>query len=253
MSFRIGVFLTRDRHGNRRYGPGEYCDDDLYWRDGKTGIRYHVHAIEAEECEIQGTDRGTDWLRGTLSRLVRAPAITACRFEAVTDNTAQIAGSISFSRHARHGVHHLDDLDPATAGLKTTDRNQDLVWAGDHQRAATALARLDSVLAARGWKPRRESGTHWYSLRYRRAVILWEQPVHRAEIRSQTDGGKPAPPPGPVSGPDSRRPGAGNRLTFGESLSGRVIADQAAQERAAQLGADQAVTAPGLPAGRRSR
>jgi hypothetical protein len=55
--FRIGAFLTRGHPSSHQYGPGEYCDDGLYWRDGKTGIRYHVHAIENEECEIRGTGR----------------------------------------------------------------------------------------------------------------------------------------------------------------------------------------------------
>jgi hypothetical protein len=192
MSFRIGVLLTRGRHpSNRRCGPGEYCDDGLHWRDGKSGIRYHVHAIQTEDCEIHGTHRGTHWRRSALSRLVRAPAIIACQFDAVTDDTAQVTGSVTFSRHARHGIRHLDDLDPATASLKTTNMNQDLVWAGDHQRAAAALARLDSILTAHGWKPRREAGPHWYSMRYRRPVILWDQPVHPAEMRNQADSAEP--------------------------------------------------------------
>jgi hypothetical protein len=60
--------------------------DGLYWHDRKTGILYHVHvhvhAIETEECEVQGTHRGTDRRKTALSRLVRGPAIVACRFDA---------------------------------------------------------------------------------------------------------------------------------------------------------------------------
>jgi hypothetical protein len=187
--------MTRQQTSNR-YGPGDYSDNGLYWHDGKTGILYHVHAIETEECEVQGADRGVRWRKSTLSRLVRAPAIVSCRFDAVTDDTAQVAGSVSFSRHARHGGRHLDDLDSGTTDLRTTDlrttdMSESLVWAGDRQRAAAALARLDSILEARGWKPRRESGAHWYSWRYRRPVILWDQPVHAAEMRGQPGGARP--------------------------------------------------------------
>jgi len=185
--------MTRQQTSNR-YGPGDYSDNGLYWHDGKTGILYHVHAIETEECEVQGANRGADWRKTALSRLVRAPAIVGCRFDAVTDDTAQVAGSVSFSRHARHGVRHLDDLDPGTTDLHTTDMSESLVWAGDRQRAAAALAHLDSILEARGWKPRRESGAHWYSWRYRRPVILWDQPVHAAEMRGQPGGARPTPP-----------------------------------------------------------
>lgn len=173
--------MTRQRSSGR-YGPGEYSGDDRYWRDGRTGILYHVHAVETEECEVQGADHGARWREGTLSRLVRAPAIAGCRFDAVTDGTAQVAGSVRFARHARHGVGHLDDLGPGTAGSQATDMSQSPARAGDRQRAAAALARLDSILQARGWKPRREAGAHWYSRRYRRPVILWDQPVDAAEL-----------------------------------------------------------------------
>jgi hypothetical protein len=181
------------------YGPGEYSGDGRYWHDGKTGIFYHVHAIETEECEVHGIHRGTDWRKTAVSRLVRAPAIVGCRFDALTDDTAQVAGSVSFSRHARHGVRHLDDLDPGTADPRTTEMSESPVWDGDRQRAAASLARLDSILQVRGWKPRRESGAHWYSWRYRRPVILWDQPVDAAEMRGQAGGalGWPESPPWP--------------------------------------------------------
>jgi hypothetical protein len=180
-----GAMLRRGHAGNRCYGPGEYSGEGLYWRDGKSGICYHVHAVETEECEVQGNDLGTNWCKSTLAWLVRAPAIISCQFNAVTDDTAQVAGSVSFTRHARNGVHHLDSLRPDTAGYKATDTSRSAVQAGDHQRAATALARLDSILKVRGWKPRRESGAHWYSRRYRRPVILWEEPVHATELRGE--------------------------------------------------------------------
>ncbi len=185
--------MTRQQTSSR-HGPGEYSDDGLYWHDRKTGLLYHVHAIETEDCEVHGASRGADWRRTALSRLAHAPAIISCRFDAVTDGTAQVAGSVSFSRHARDGIRHLDDLDPGTADLHTKE-SQPPVWAGDRQRAAAALARLDSILEARGWKPRRESGAHWYSQRYRRPVILWDQPVHAAETRRQPGGARPTPPP----------------------------------------------------------
>ena len=185
--------MTRQQTSNR-YGPGEYSDNGLYWHDEKTGILYHVHAIETEECEVQGANRGADWRKTALSRLVRAPAIVSCRFDAVTDDTAQVAGSVSFSRHARYGVRHLDDLEPGIADMHSTETGESPVWAGDCQRAAAALAYLDAILEARGWKPRRESGAHWYSRRYRRPVILWDQPVHAAEMREQADGAGQTPP-----------------------------------------------------------
>jgi hypothetical protein len=178
--------LLSDRDGFRR--PGEYSGNGLYWRDRKSGILYHVHAIETEECEVQGTDRGVDRWRSMLSRLVRAPTVIGCRFDAVTDGAAHVAGSVSFSRHARPGVHDLDDLDPASPEPKTTDRSQSLVWTGDRRRAAAAFASLEEILGARGWKLHRESGAHWYSRRYRRPVILWDQPVHAAEVRARSAG-----------------------------------------------------------------
>lgn len=173
------LFAARDDFSR----PGEYSNDGLYWLDQKTGTLYHVHATQIEECEIRATDLGLRLRGSMLSRLARAPAIVVWRFDAVTEGAAQVAGSVSFCRHARRGVHHLDDLDPQTAAPETTDKNEPPVWAGDHQRAAAAFARLEEHLRAHSWQQHRQSGAHWYSRRYRRPVILWDQPVHATELR----------------------------------------------------------------------
>jgi hypothetical protein len=109
-----------------------------------------VHATQTEHCEVHGAERGPDLRRTTLSRLIRNPALFYCQFDAMTDGTRQVAGSARFSRHARRGIHHLDDLDPHTGEPETTDITEPLVWADDHQSAAAALEQLDSNLRARG-------------------------------------------------------------------------------------------------------
>jgi hypothetical protein len=172
------LFTVRDDFSR----PGEYSGDGLYWHDQKTGTLYHVHATQIEECEIRACDLGLRRCRSVLSWLARAPAIIGWRFDAVTEDTAQVAGSVSFCRHARRGVHHLDDLDPQTAAPETMDKIESPVWAGDHQRATTAFARLEENLRAHGWQQHRQSGAHWYSRRYLRPVILWDQPVHATEL-----------------------------------------------------------------------
>lgn len=138
--------LIRRRSHDELAGTGEHTGDGLYWRDYPSGQLYHVHATQTEDCEVHGTERGQDLRRTTLSRLMRNPALLYCQFDAVTDSTDQVAGSARFSRHARRGIRHLDDLDPQTAGLETTDVTQPLVWAGDHESAAAALEELDSDL-----------------------------------------------------------------------------------------------------------
>jgi hypothetical protein len=171
------LFTARDDFSR----PGEYSSNGLYWHDQKTGALYHVHATQIEECGIRATDLGLRWCRSVLARLGRAPAIIGWRFDAVTEGTAQVAGSVSFGRHARRDVHHLDDLDPQTMAPET-GQSEPPVWAGDHQRAATAFARLEENLRAHGWQQHRQSGAHWYSRRYWRPVILWDQPVHATEL-----------------------------------------------------------------------
>ncbi len=173
--------LIRGRSPGELAGWGEYTGDGLYWRDRASGQLYHVHATETEHCEVAGADRGIDWRRSTLSRLMRDPAIVGCRFDAVTDGTGQVAGSASFSRHARRGIQHVEDLDPQTAALETADMAESQVWVGDHDSAAVALQELDAVLRARGWEHDSAHGAHWYSIRYHRPVILWDQPVQAAE------------------------------------------------------------------------
>lgn len=184
--------LIRGRGHDELAGTGEYTGDGLYWRDWKSGQLYHVHAAQTEHCEVRGAEHGVDWRRSTLSRLVRDPAIVRCQFDAVTDGSGQVAGSVSFSRHARHGIHHVDDLDPQTADLETADMTESQVWVGDHDNAAAAVRQLDSVLQARGWEHDSTYGDHWYSRRYRRQVILWDQPVQAAEAPAI-----PAPAPAP--------------------------------------------------------
>jgi hypothetical protein len=173
--------LIRRRSRDDLDGTGEYTGDGLYWRDRSSGQLYHVHATQTEHCEVHGAERGLDCRRSTLSRLIRNPALRYCQFDAVTDGTRQVAGSARFSRHARRGIHHLDDLDPQTAELETTDMTEPLVWADDHESAAAAVEQLDSVLRARGWQHDRGYGGHWYSRRYQRPVILFDQPVQAAE------------------------------------------------------------------------
>jgi hypothetical protein len=184
------IALIRRRGHDKTAGTGEYTPDGLYWRDRASGQLYHVHVTQTEHCEVHGAERGLDCQRSTLSRLMRNPALFYCQFDAVNDGTGQVAGSARFSRHARRGIHHLDDLDPQTAELETTDMSEPLVWAGDHESAAAALEELDSILRARGWEHDGESGTHWYSMTYQRPVILWDQPVQAAEA-----GAIPAPAP----------------------------------------------------------
>jgi hypothetical protein len=191
LSAGIGVTaLIRSRGRDDLAGTGEYTGDGLYWRDRSSGQFSHVHATQTEHCEVHGAERGMDFRRSTLSRLMRNPALFYCQFDAVTDGSGQVAAYVRFSRHARRGIHHLDDLDPQTAELETTDMNEPLVWAGDHESAAAALEQLDSILRARGWEHDGESGGHWYSRRYQRPVILWDQPVHAAEASAI-----PAPAP----------------------------------------------------------
>ena len=175
--------LIRSRTRDELAGTGEYTRDGLYWRDQASGQLYHVHATQTEHCEVHGAARGPDLRRTTQSRLMRNPALFYCQFDAITDGTGQAAGSARFSRHARRGIHHLDDLDPDTTGQETTDMTESLVWAGDYQTAAAALEQLDSNLRARGWEQRPDGGygAHWYSRRYQRPVILWDQPVQAAE------------------------------------------------------------------------
>jgi hypothetical protein len=178
----IGVTaLIRRRTRDELAGAGEYTSDGLYWRDRASGQLYHVHATQTEHCEVHGAERGLDLRRTTLSRLMRNPALCYCQFDAVTDGTGRVAGSARFSRHARHGIHHVDDLDPQTAGLETAHMTESLVWVGDHESAASALEQLDFLLRARGWEHDRGYGDHWYSRRYQRPVILWDQPVQAAE------------------------------------------------------------------------
>ena len=172
--------LTRSR--DDLAGTGAYTGDGLYWCDRASGQLYHVHATQTEHCEIHAAERGLDCRRTTLSRLMRNPALFYCHFDAVADGTGQVAGSARFSRHARRGIHHLDDLDPQTAALETTDMSEPLVWAGDHESAAAALEQLDSILRARGWEHDGTSGGHWYSRKYQRPVILWDQPVQASEV-----------------------------------------------------------------------
>jgi hypothetical protein len=182
LSLGAGLLALIRRSGRDELaGTGEYSDDGLYWHDRTSGQLYHVHATQAEACEVHGAERGVDWRKSTLSRLVRTPGVIRCQFDAVTDGTTQVAGSAGFSRHARHGIHHLDDLDPQNAGPETTDMSESQVWAGDYQRAATAFEHLDSTLRARGWQHDGASDSHWYSRTYQRPVILWDQPVQAAE------------------------------------------------------------------------
>lgn len=173
--------LIRRRSRDDLAGAGEYTSGGLYWHDQASGQLYHVHATQTEQCEVHGAERGLDLRRTTLSRLMRNPALFYCQLDAVTDGTRQLAGSARFSRHARRGIHHLDDLDPQTAELETTNMTESLVWAGDHESAAAALEQLDSILRARGWEHNDGYGDHWYSRRYQRPVILWDQPVQAAE------------------------------------------------------------------------
>jgi hypothetical protein len=123
---------------------------------------------------------------------MRNPALFYCQLDAVTDGTGQVAGSARFSRHARRGIRHLDDLDPQTAEPETTDMTESLVWAGDHESAAAAVEQLDSILRARGWEHDGGYGDHWYSRRHQRPVILWDQPVQAAEAPAIVS---PAPAP----------------------------------------------------------
>jgi hypothetical protein len=184
--------LIRSRSRDDLAGAGEYTSDGLYWRDRSSGQLYHVHATQTEHCEVHGAGRGPDLRRTTLSRLMRNPALFYCQLDAVTDSTGQVAGSARFSRHARRGIHHLDDLDPQTAEPETTDMTESLVWAGDHESAAAAVEQLDSILRARGWEHDGEYGDHWYSRRYQRPVNLWDQPVQAAEAPAIVS---PAPAP----------------------------------------------------------
>jgi hypothetical protein len=173
--------LIRGRNHDELAGTGEYIDDGLYWRDAASGQLFHVHASQTEHCEVRAADRGMDWRRSTLSRFMRDPAVIRWQFDAVTDGSSQVAGSVAFPRHARGGIHHIDDLDPRSAALETTDMTEPLVWAGDHDSAAAALQELDFVLQARGWEADSAYGDHWYSRRYRRPVILSDQPVQATE------------------------------------------------------------------------
>jgi hypothetical protein len=181
LSVAAGVTALLRRGRDDLAGDGEYTGDGLYWRDRASGQLYHVHATQTEQCEVRGAERGPDLRRTTLSRLMRHPALFYCQFDAVTDGTGQVAASARFSRHARRGIHHLDDLDPHTSEPETTDMTQPLVWAGDHQSAAAALEELDSVLRARGWHHDSGYGDHWYSRRYQRPVTLFDQPVQADE------------------------------------------------------------------------
>ena len=173
--------LIRRRRRDDPMSAGEYTGDGQYWRDRPSGQLYHVHATQTEHCEVHGAVRGQDLRRTTLSRLMRNPALLCCHFDAVTDSTEQVAGSARFTRHARRGIRDLDDLDPQTAGQETTDWTESLVWAGDHESAGAALEQLNCVLRARGWEQDDGYGDHWYSRRYERPVILWDQPVQAAE------------------------------------------------------------------------
>jgi hypothetical protein len=163
--------------------PGEYSGQGLYWRDRNVGTLYHVHVTATEECEVHATGLGVRWYRSALSRLGHGPAITGWRFDALIDGAAQVCGSVRFWRHARLGVRHLDDLNPRSMAWESPDESEPLAWAADAQRAAAALTRLHQNLRACGWERYGQSGAHWYSRRYRRPVILWDQPVHATEIR----------------------------------------------------------------------
>jgi hypothetical protein len=165
--------------------PGEYSDDGLYWRDAKAGTLYHVHATATEACEVRGTNLGVRWCRSVVSQLRRGPAIIGWRFDAVIDGAAHVAAAVRFWRHARRGLHDLDDLSRGFPAREYWDTSQPVARAADPQRAAAALARLHEKLRACGWEQHGQSDAHWYSRRYRRPVILWDQPVHATEIRQR--------------------------------------------------------------------
>jgi hypothetical protein len=182
LSLGSGLLALTRKHGqDENAGAGEYADNGRYWRDSTSGTLYPIHATQTEQCEVHATDRGVDWRKSALSRLMRSPAIISCQFDAVADTTEHVTGSARFSRHARHGIAAVDDLDPADTEPETAHMNESQVWAGDRQQAATALDHLDAILTACGWQATAQSDAHWYSRRYQRPVILWDQPLPAAD------------------------------------------------------------------------
>jgi hypothetical protein len=83
------------------------------------------------------------------------------------------------------------------------------------------LEQLDCTLRARGWEPDGASGVHWYSSRYQRPVILWDQPVHASEAQAIPARPRPCQPPQRFCIRGRRRPASGPPRCVGMAKPGR--------------------------------
>ena len=114
--------------------------DGLYWRDRTSGQLHHVGATQNEYCAVQDAERGLELRGTTLSRLTRSPALFYCQFDASPTAPVRSQGSLASPGTPGAGIHHVDDLDPQTAGPETTGMTESLLWVDDHESTDAALS-----------------------------------------------------------------------------------------------------------------
>jgi hypothetical protein len=193
----MSITRTGKSEPDQAAGFGQFSDDRKLWRDEASGQLFRCSETDREHCEIQANLAGQYWRRTALSRLGRAGAIWRYRFDAVTDDTADLAATHEFAQEARVNL-SLDTVDPAHASTDEYNQARNRDW------ALEALTRMDWLLTSRGWqqagRPANPSNQHWYASRYERPVIFWTEPVG-GEAPSPEAGGPSAAAQATADGP----------------------------------------------------
>ncbi|MCW2912255.1 MAG: hypothetical protein JWN52_323 [Actinomycetia bacterium] len=165
-------------------GFGEYSEDCQRWQDQASGQWFPVSPTDVENCEVKVEMGGFAWRRMAIARLTGAGAIVRYTFFAVSEDASsgvpEIVSSVEFLHEARHNI-TIDNLDPALASVD----QYNLAWNRD--MATEALTHLEWLLAKRGWEPDGRSD-QWYARRYRRPLILWNEPLVAVTNPEEPDG-----------------------------------------------------------------
>lgn len=183
------VVLVRRRHIPRDHpDAGKFLNDaegELRWRSLATGTLYPVDtdaAGDTEECcEVQASEKTLGWdaQMTALNRLFRhKAAVFTSRFSAVTGD-GRVAATADFPQETYRGM-TLDHASQEWVTRLIADGTCDL--RNNREYAVKALDGLEAVLGDCGWEREGGDGEHWYSRRCQRPVILWDQPLHAAEV-----------------------------------------------------------------------